>query len=181
MKKLILVLSACTFALCAADSSAGVSLAQQAVLQLTSMEKEVVSLAEAMPAGKYDFAPKEGAFQGVRTFALQMRHIALVNYEIGAALLDEKSPSEAGKNENGPDTLKTKDQIVTYLKGSFTYLRKAMAAQDGKSFTENIKSPFGGTTQRGSLVNVPSWHCFDHYGQAVVYARMNGVVPPASQ
>ena len=27
----------------------------------------------------------------------------------------------------------------------------------------------------------PVWHSFDHYGQMVVYARMNGIVPPASR
>jgi hypothetical protein len=34
---------------------------------------------------------------------------------------------------------------------------------------------------RGGAAAVPVWHSFDHYGQMVVYARMNGVVPPASR
>jgi len=179
MIKAILTVGLSVLALQAADAPS-VSLAQQADKQLTSVEKEVVSLAEAMPADKYDFAPKDGAFQGVRTFGLQMRHIALVNHEIAAVLLGEKGP-DAGKNENGPDTLTSKVDIVKYLKDSFAHLHKAFLAQEGKSFTESINSPFGGKTERGSLVNVPAWHCFDHYGQAVVYARMNGVVPPASR
>jgi hypothetical protein len=176
------ILAVCTlaFSLHAADAPASISLAQQADKQLISMEKEVVSLAEAMPADKYDFAPKEGAFQNVRTFALQMRHVALINDEIAAVLLGEKIP-DAGKNENGPDSLSSKVEIVKYMKASFAHLHKAVLGQEGKSFTESISSPFGGKTERGSLVNVPAWHTFDHYGQAVVYARMNGVVPPASQ
>jgi len=36
-------------------------------------------------------------------------------------------------------------------------------------------------TARGSMASVPVWHSFDHYGQMVIYARMNGVVPPASR
>jgi len=180
MIKMVLGLSLFACMLCAADAPASTSLAQQADTQIASVEKEVVSLAEAMPADKYDFAPTVGAFQGVRTFALQMRHIALVNNEIAAALSGEKV-SDAGKNENGPDSLKTKADIVKYLKDSFAYLHKAIVAQEGKSFTEAISSPFGGKSPRGSLVNVPAWHCFDHYGQAVVYARMNGVIPPASR
>jgi len=180
MRNMIFAASVAVMALQAADAPGGVSLAQQADKQLGSVEKEVVSLAEAMPADKYDFAPKDGAFQGVRTFGLQMRHMALINHQIAATLLGEKVP-EAGKNENGPDTLDSKVEIVKFLKESFTHLHKAMLAQEGKSFTESIASPFGGKTERGSLLNVPAWHCYDHYGQAVVYARMNGVVPPASR
>ncbi|MDQ6707858.1 MAG: hypothetical protein M3Z85_18015, partial [Acidobacteriota bacterium] len=41
--------------------------------QLKSMEVEFVPLVEAMPAGKFDFAPSDGAFQGVRTFAMQAK------------------------------------------------------------------------------------------------------------
>jgi hypothetical protein len=180
MIKAILTVGLAVLALQAADAPGSVSLAQQADKQLTSVEKEVVSLAEAMPADKYDFAPKDGAFQGVRTFGLQMRHMALINQQIAAVLLGEKVP-DPGKSENGPDSLTSKVEIVKYLKESFAHLHKAMLAQEGKSFTESINSPFGGKTERGSLVNVPAWHCYDHYGQAVVYARMNGVVPPASQ
>lgn len=180
MKTTIFALAVFASALHAADAPGSTSLAQQADKQITSVEKEVVSLAEAMPADKYDFAPHDGAFQGVRTFGLQMRHIALVNDEIAAALLGEKGP-DAGKNENGPDRLKSKAEIVKFLKDSFAYLHKAMIAQEGKSFTEAINSPFGGKSPRGYLVNAPAWHCFDHYGQSVVYARMNGVIPPASR
>jgi len=47
---------------------------------------------------------------------------------------------------------------------------------------EQVPSPFGeGKTTRGYMVSVVVWHSFDHYGQMVVYARMNGVVPPASR
>ena len=92
MKNTIFGLGLCAVGLWAADAPADTSLAQQADRQIGSVEKEVVSLAEAMPADKFDFAPTTGAFQGVRTFALQMRHMALVNHELAAALLGEKLP-----------------------------------------------------------------------------------------
>jgi hypothetical protein len=31
------------------------------------------------------------------------------------------------------------------------------------------------------MATVTVWHSFDHYGQMVVYARMNGIIPPASR
>jgi uncharacterized damage-inducible protein DinB len=149
---------------------------------LQSAEGEIVSLAEAMPADKYNFAPTMGAFTGVRTFALQMRHIASVNYDVAAAILGEKSPVEMGKNENGADSLDNKDAIVKYLKDSFAYSHKAIDTITDKNYLGEVKSPFGeGNATRASLATIFAWHSFDHYGQAVVYARMNGVIPPASR
>ena len=149
---------------------------------LKSAEKEIVSLAEAMPADKYNFAPTMGEFNGVRAFALQMRHIASVNYEVAAAILGEKCPVAMGKNENGADSLDAKDAIVKYLKDSFAYAHKAIDTITDKNFLGEVKSPFGeGQSTRASLATIFAWHSFDHYGQAVVYARMNGVIPPASR
>lgn len=167
--------------LVAADSPA-LSVAQIMDGGLKQVESEVVPLAEAMPAEQYSFAPKEGAFTNVRTFAQQMKHIATVNYIVAAALLGEKSPIETGKGENGADSIATKEQIVKYLKDSFAYTHKAMATLTATNLTGLIASPFGeGQSQRLGVATVPAWHTFDHYGQAVVYARMCNVVPPASR
>src|ERR1039457_6286490 len=57
-----------------------------------NMEHEFVPAAEAMPEDKYGFAPTGGEFKGVRTFAQQIKHVAAVNYELGAALLEQKPP-----------------------------------------------------------------------------------------
>jgi uncharacterized damage-inducible protein DinB len=150
---------------------------------LMNADKEIVSLAEAMPADKYSFAPTGGEFTGVRTFGQQMRHIAAVNDEVAAAILGEKSTVDMGKNENGPDSLDNKDAIVKFLKDSFASAHKAIATITAENVLGEVKSPFGGghPTTRASLATILTWHSFDHYGQAVVYARMNGVVPPASK
>jgi len=74
---------------------------------LTGVEHEFVSAAEAMPEDKYSFAPANGEFKGVRTFAQQVKHVAAVNYMLGAAILQEKAPVELG-GENGPDSIKSK-------------------------------------------------------------------------
>jgi hypothetical protein len=150
---------------------------------LTSAEKEIVSLAEAMPADKYNFAPTAGEFTGVRTFAQQMRHIAAVNDEVAAAILGEKNPVDPGKSENGPDSLDNKGAIVQFLKDSFTYAHKAINTITAQNVLAEVRSPFDGghPTTRASMATILTWHSFDHYGQAVVYARMNGVIPPASR
>ena len=144
-------------------------------------EGEVVSLAEAMPADKYDFAPTGGEFKGVRTFAQQMTHIAAVTYGVSAVALGEKNPSEMGTDENGPATIKGKDAIVQYLKDAFAYAHKAASNLTTANSLDALPSPFGGKTTRISMVSLIVFHTFDHYGQSVVYARMNGIVPPASR
>ena len=150
--------------------------------QITSAEREIVPMAEAMPADKYNFAPTAGEFKTVRTFALQVRHIATVNYEVAAAALGQPCPVDKGKDENGADNLKTKDAIVKYLKDSFAYAHKAAQTLTAANELQMIKSPFGdGQMPRVSAVSIVTWHSFDHYGQMVVYGRMNGVVPPASK
>jgi len=150
--------------------------------EIGAAQGEVVSLAEAMPADKYSFAPTAGEFKGVRTFEQQMKHIATVNFEVASAVLGVKSPHEAGKAENGPDSISGKDAVVKYLKDSFIYAKKAAASVTAANATEMLTSPFGGSKMaRYSLASVPAWHTFDHYGQSVVYARMNGIIPPASR
>jgi hypothetical protein len=148
---------------------------------VSGVEGEFVPAAEAMPEDKYSFAPTGGEFKGVRTFAQQVSHVAAVNYMIGAAILQEKPPMDLG-GENGPESLKSKADIVKFLKDSFVYLHKAAASVNESNATGAVKSPFGqGMTTRLGLGVLAVGHCFDHYGQMVVYLRSNGIVPPASR
>src|SRR5579859_963134 len=86
--------------------------------QLGIVEHEFVSAAEAMPADKYSFAPTNGDFKGVRTFAQEVKHVATVNFAYYSAILGQAPPPGVSANEqmNGPDDIQTKEQIVKYLK-----------------------------------------------------------------
>src|SRR5580700_5497138 len=83
-----------------------------------NMEHEFVPAAEAMPEDKFGFAPSDGEFKGVRTYAQQIKHVAAVNYELGAALLEQKPPVDIG-DESGPASITSKAAILKYLKESF--------------------------------------------------------------
>jgi hypothetical protein len=152
--------------------------------QLTSTEREFVSLVEAMPADKFDFAPTNGSFEGVRTFAQQATHAASVIDQVASAMLGQKNPVDMGRNENGPATITGKDQIVQYVKDAFALAHKAMATLTNDNLMEEIGDPFNPAKNRRTRVDsadIIFWHTFDHYGQMVEYARMNRVVPPASR
>jgi hypothetical protein len=147
---------------------------------VTNVESEFVSAADAMPADKYSFAPASGEFKGVRTFEQQVKHVAAVNYMLGAGILSEKPPVEGG--ENGPDSVKSNADIIKYLKDSFVYLHKAVGSINEKNQVAPVKSPFGdGNATRLGLAVGAVGHCSDHYGQMVEYLRMNGIIPPASR
>ena len=149
---------------------------------LAGVEGELVPLAEAMPVDLYNFAPTAGEFKDVRTFRQQVKHVAAVNYMIGAALLEQKPPVDLGAGENGPDSITGKEQAVGFLKDSFAYLHKAIQTLTEANQKDMIQSPFGSSqSPRLAIALIAAGHCFDHYGQMVVYARMNGVVPPASR
>jgi uncharacterized damage-inducible protein DinB len=149
---------------------------------LANIEGEIVPLAAEMPAAKYSFAPTDGEFKGVRTFGQQVKHVATVLYAVSAAILGEKNPIALGTDENGPAAVQSKDEIVKYLKDAFAYAHKATGSLTEKNVTGMVASPFGSSqAPRMKMATMAVSHSFDHYGQMVVYARMNGMAPPASR
>lgn len=150
--------------------------------EISGIEKQVVEAAEAMPDDKFNFSPESlhisgSDYKGVRTFAVQVKHIAASNYFIWSPLTGDKLP-EGLKDGNGPENLKTKADILQFLKESFALGHKAAATLT----TENMLQPQGSSkSSRLHLAEFGVAHAFNHYGQMVEYLRMNGVVPPASR
>jgi len=97
--------------------------------------------------------------------------------------LGEAAPPDAG-DEVGPETVRTKTEILAYLKDSFAHLDKALEAL-GQANTLVNPSPISPLKRdqvtRLALIVESLIHAADHYGQLVEYLRMNGVVPPASR
>lgn len=149
---------------------------------IRTAEKDIVSLAEAMPEEKYGFAPGAGLFaagqsaefKGVRTFAQQVAHVASSNYEFLQAMGLEKD-----KDFAAIEKLTTKAEALQALKDSFAAAGKAAATITPQNAFEGLGPKKAGT--RAGLASAITWHTMDHYGQLVVYARMNGIVPPQSR
>jgi len=180
MKKVNWLLGAALLlACCSVASAKDGTIATVLDKNLGNVEKEFVSAAEAMPEEKYTFAPTEGEFKGVRSFAAQVKHVAAVNYVIAAAVLGEKPPVDTGE-EAGPASMTSKADIVKFLKDSFAYLHKANASINEKNQLDVVEL-FGMKFARSSVGTFSTAHPFDHYGQMVEYLRMNGIVPPASR
>jgi uncharacterized damage-inducible protein DinB len=186
--KTILALIACAFLMMAvAEAQAAQPKPEHRTVtellqsNITNMEHEFVPAAEAMPEDKFGFAPTNGQFKGVRTFAQQIKHVAAVNYELGAALLEQKPPVDIS-DESGPASITSKADILKYLKDSFDYVHKAIATINENNLAGTVRSPFGeGSVSRLGLAMAVASHGYDHYGQMVEYLRMNGIIPPASR
>jgi hypothetical protein len=126
--------------------------------------EKVMKMAEEFPENKYDYKPAEG----VRTFADVLRHVAFWNQWAAKTARGEKpdgKPNELPKAQYG-----TKAAIVAALKASVAdgaaELKKAPASPDPK--LTQLWASFAA-------------HNSEHYGQLVVYYRLNGIVPPASR
>jgi DinB superfamily len=157
------------------------SMGQAMDVWVTKTEKLVVPAAEAMPEKKYSFAPMNGEFQGVRTFAEQVKHLAAANYQLGALALGEKPPHDE-RGETAPGSVRSKAEIIEYLKGSFVYLHGVAGAITEKNAKEQIELPNGRgkDTRVGMLIDALA-HSQNHYGQMVEYLRMSGIVLPESR
>jgi hypothetical protein len=150
--------------------------------EISAIEKQIVDVAEAMPEDKFNFSPESlnipgSDYKGVRTFALQVKHVAASNYAIWSPLTGDKFPQDF-MGGNGPENVKTKADIIKFLKDSFAFGHKAVATLT----TENMLQPAEHSkSTRLGLATFGVAHAFDHYGQMVEYLRMNGIVPPASR
>jgi DinB family protein len=152
--------------------------------QVSQYEKNVVDVAEAMPEDKYNFTPASlnipgAAYKDVRTFAQLVKHTATANFRFWTTLTGEKMPENI-KGPNGPDELKSKAEIIQFLKDSFAVGHRAAKMITAENATEQVPF-FRGTAPRLYVASACVIHAADEYGQMVEYLRMNGIIPPASR
>jgi len=150
---------------------------------IAAVEKQIIDVAEAMPEDKFNFSPEAlnipgGNYKGVRSFADQLKHVAASNWFIWSPLTGEKLPEGLGNDGSGPANIKSKAEIITFLKDSFALGHRAASTLT----TENmLQTPGKSKSTRVRLAEFAVAHANDHYGQMVEYLRMNGITPPASR
>jgi hypothetical protein len=142
---------------------------------LSNMEKEFVDAADAMPEDKFNFAPAEtaGDFKGVRSFGAQVKHVAESNWYFFGG---DMSEADGKAKSDAIEKLTSKADIMQALKDSL----KQAHTYVGVITNENafVMTAHG---TRGGMAAFGLAHMMDHYGQMVVYLRMNNIVPPASR
>jgi DinB superfamily len=105
--------------------------------------------------------------------------VACANFAFTAELNGTKPPDACDKG--GPSPAKTRAELLTYLRDSFTAIKKPLSEITAKNMYDPIEGPYAGPNTRLGLAGVCIWHVADHYGQLIIYLRENGIVPPASR
>ncbi len=149
--------------------------------QFNKIESDILSSAEAMPESKFYFTPenldiKSSDFKGVRTFAGQLLHIATDNILIWSAITGDPVRADI-EDVTGPKTIKTKKDVIEYLKSSFAVGRKAISTMTSQNAMDMIEFRWR-KLPRLDLAFYALTHANEHYGQMAVYLRMCGIIPP---
>ena len=138
---------------------------------LDDAEKKLISLASAVPPGKFGWRPAPG----VRTFGEVFLHVAAGNYELGGLWgmkpppnLDLKKIEQQGADQGN---------VVAAMRVSFQAIRESLAGMADADLDRQIDLWGHPGTVRLALLHAIA-HAHEHLGQAIAYARMNGVVPP---
>jgi uncharacterized damage-inducible protein DinB len=147
----------------------------------SAQQSTLRQLANAMADDKFGYKPTANE----RSYGEQVMHVALINVEI-LKTIGGKSPAPTFTEESA----KTKADMVKALSDSYDYGLALLKEQTETSMIEKVRAPTFVGTGAGAMFLGPStrtrifWflmnHAMDIYGQMVVYARTNGVVPPAS-
>jgi uncharacterized damage-inducible protein DinB len=137
--------------------------------------RKLITMAEDFPEDKYDYK----ATPAERTFAENLLHAAGVNYYFTNAVRGEKPPAE----ENPPRSqYKTKADVVAFVKKSFADGAAVIENRGDKGMSETVVDPYSNEETRISdYAYAFIEHSAEHYGQLVVYYRLNGIVPPESR
>jgi len=157
----------------AAPAPAASSFQADLVGDLDEAMNHLLQLAEAMPADKFAWRPAEG----VRSFAEVLGHVA-AGYYAGAAKLG--APVPAGIDPRKAEEVTEKAAAIAALRAAVAHFEAAAKAVPTAALEERVEL-FGMDLNKRQVMLLMQGHGHEHTGQAIAYARMNGVVPPWSQ
>jgi uncharacterized damage-inducible protein DinB len=153
--------------------------AADVLFSLSSVESEVMQLAKAVPEEKYGWRPGPA----VRTFQQVFLHIAYANHLI-LSIADGSDEAEVKKiiedNDKGEQQPISKQKTLAALTESFAAAHQYLDSVPARALTRDADFFGQKTTRRGILIFLDT-HMGEHLGQAIAYARMNGIVPPWSK
>ncbi|HEV8384477.1 MAG TPA: DinB family protein [Candidatus Acidoferrales bacterium] len=154
----------------AAPTAPASGLRAEFLFNMSGVERELVSLAEKMPAEKYSWRPGEG----VRSVSEVYMHVAGGQFNYASVL---GVPIPTGFDQNFEKVYTDKAKVVEWLKLSFANVKQAAMNLSDADLDQTVKLFGREGTKRSVLLRIIS-HGHEHLGQSIAYARMNGIVPP---
>jgi len=146
------------------------SLAKELAATFQRSATEILDIAEAMPADKYGYKPTPE----ISSFGDQLVHVAGITQRF----IDSAKGATPEAAHHGA---MTKPEVIALLKKTFQGAQEMITPLTDAQLLEPVKFPFGDrTVTRATFWQGPLYQIRNHYGQLVVYLRMNGIVPPTT-
>lgn len=142
--------------------------------EVDNVGKKIVELAEAIPADKYGWRPAEG----VRSISEVFMHIVGGNYFL-PSFLGARWPEGIGRDSE--KTVKAKAKVIEMLKQSLENAKEAGRIVSDANLDKRVKVFEGREMTQRQVLMVILNHLHEHLGQAIAYARVNGIAPPWSR
>ena len=144
------------------------------LVQLDMVGKQIVDLAEAVPADKYSWRPAPG----VRSISEVYMHIVGGNSYIPTFMGAKPMPGiERGMEKSVTD----KARVVQMLKDSMAHARSVVLATPDSDLDKKVKIFGGEEASERAVIMIIGNHLHEHLGQSIAYARANGIAPPWSK
>src|ERR1700722_2890467 len=160
----------------AATSSADCGYSQSLRAHQRRLRGMLVSIVAAMPEDKYDFRPTKD----VRSFREMVIHLISDNYT-HLGYVSGKSKEESDKLADKYKNVRTRTELLAGLRDSYDYGDKVLADLNDQNAMDKVMAMRGEHTNRVGAVLEAFEDQMDHYGNLVVYLRLNGIVPPETQ
>ena len=133
--------------------------------------KRLILSAEEMPAARYGYKPTKAQM----TFGEVVVHLAEDNDTLCSVVSGTPAPARTAMAATD-----TKAHLVARLEETFAFCDHTLAALDDTRLGAPIES--GGDTESLALVMINAVaHWSDHYSQAAIYLRLNGLLPPTAK
>ena len=146
----------------------------QSLLDLEAVQQKFIALANALPADKITWRPSADS----RSFAEVFLHVAGERY--GILGLGGATPPEGFNGKNFDKSSTDRAQIIAELNKSWEFTQKTISGMTNADFAKLLPK-LGPQANAGDVVYLLVVDAHEHLGQAVAYARVNGIVPPRSE
>ncbi len=105
-----------------------------------------------------------------------VEHLSEGNDDLCGMITGKKAPTRSTV-----DTTAGEAALVARLKKTFEFCTTALAALDDSKLGEQLPWFGSGTRSRGVAILATTLDWGDHYSQAAIYLRLNGILPPTAR
>jgi uncharacterized damage-inducible protein DinB len=151
----------------------------QFLLDVDTLHKKFLALANAFPEEKYSWRPGPG----VRSVGQVFMHVAAELYAYTPMAFGAQPSSAVSMDQKEMrkfEDMSTKADVLKHFEAAYAYTKTAVAGVDPDKLVGKQKL-FGGSYNVVETTLAMDSDMHEHLGQLIAYARMNGITPPWSK